>query len=179
MIAKFPTAADGRKDGAACATAARLQEVISAVRAIRSEFAVAPSRGISMVVRTDDADLAALISESGALLAALARVDVASTIQTDAPRPPGSATAVIRDAELLVPLKGLIDLDAEAARLAKEKERAEKDIEFADKKLSNERFTAKAPADVVAKERERKAEALARLAKVAEAIARLDEVRRA
>ncbi|MCK9462033.1 MAG: valine--tRNA ligase [Proteobacteria bacterium] len=179
MTARFPTAADGLLDPAACATAARLQEVINAVRAIRSEFALAPSRGISMIVRTDDAELAALISGSGALLAALARVESAAIIGADARRPPGSATGVIRGAELLVPLKGLIDLDAEAARLAKEKERAAKDIEIADKKLSNERFTAKAPAGVVAKERERKEEALARLAKIAEAIARLDEVRRA
>jgi len=179
MVAPFPTAADGRMDPAACAMAARLQEVISAIRAIRSEFAVAPSRGVSVVVRTDDADLAALIGESRALLAALAHIDDAAIIGAQALRPPGSATAVIRGAELLLPLKGLIDLDAEAARLAKEQERAVKDIEFAEKKLSNERFTAKAPADVVEKERQRMEEARGRLAKVAEAIARLDEVRRA
>jgi valyl-tRNA synthetase len=179
MRAPFPTAADGLKDEVAAAEAARLMEVITAIRALRSEYDVAPSKGLQVIARTDDAALAALVRGSAALLGALARVEESEILATDAPRPPGTATAVIRGAELLVPLKGLIDLDAEAARLAKEKDKAEKDIAFADKKLSNEKFTSKAPAEVVAQERERKADAEARLAKIAGAIARLEEVRRA
>jgi len=179
MLARFPTAADGRPDDRARAQAAQLMEVIAAVRAIRAEYNVAPAKGIAVHAHTDDEGLVELLSTSEPLLAALARVDAVSIAPTGSARPRGSATAVIGDAELLVPLKGVVDLDAERLRLGKEKARLEKDVELAERKLGNEKFVSRAPAEVVAKERDRANEARAKLVRVDEALARLEEVEEA
>jgi len=117
MIARFPTAADGRPDPEAARDAGRLLQTITAVRTLRAEYNVAPSREISLAARTDDPTLAGLLSESAGLLRALARVTDLSVSPTGAPRPGGCATAVIDEAELLIPLRGVIDLDAEEDRL--------------------------------------------------------------
>jgi valyl-tRNA synthetase len=176
MLARFPTAVDGRADDDARADAEQLMTIIAAVRTVRAEYNVAPSKAIALHVRTDDDDLAKLLEGSQPLLTALARVEELTIAPTDSGRPPGSATAVVAETELLVPLKDIVDLDAERQRLGKEQARSEKEIALAEKKLGNEKFVSRAPAEVVAKERERVEEARAKLLKVEEALARLDEV---
>ncbi|HUT78675.1 MAG TPA: valine--tRNA ligase, partial [Polyangia bacterium] len=176
MRAAFPTAASGRPDPDALRQAARLMQVIGTVRTLRSDYNVGPGVAIGLHVATDDADLAALLPRSAALLEALARVGSVEVSGAGTPRPTGCATAVIDGAELLVPLRGVIDVAAERARLGKERERAAKDIDFAARKLGNEGFVARAPAEVVAKEHERLEEARLRLAAVDEAVARLTEL---
>ena len=91
----------------------------------------------------------------------------------------GAATAVIEGAELLVPLKGIINTDAELTRLNKEKTKIAKQKMGAEKKLANEKFLSHAPDEVVAKERAKVAEAEELLHKVEEAIARMEEVDKA
>ncbi|MDD5306963.1 MAG: valine--tRNA ligase [Deltaproteobacteria bacterium] len=177
MLAKFPTAADGRPDAASEARAARLMRVIAAVRTIRSEYGVSPSLRIPVTVRTDDPVLAGIATESSALLAALARVESLSVIATAAPRPAGCATAATSDAEVLVPLKGVVDLTAEAARLTKDKERTAKEMDVATKKLANEGFVSRAPAEVVEKERQRVEDARARLVRIDAALDVLREAK--
>jgi valyl-tRNA synthetase len=179
MLARFPTAKDGRPDDEARRRAEQLMKTIAAVRTVRSEYNVAPSKGVALTVLTDDRELAGLLEQSEHLLAALAHVESLAVAGSGSKRPPGCATVVAGEAELLVPLKGVVDLDAEQARLAKEKARAEKDIEIASKKLANDKFVARAPAEVVAKERERMDEAHARLDKIAVALTRLEEVNQA
>jgi len=73
-----------------------------------------------------------------------------------------------------VPLEGLIDIDKEIARLRKEEQNLVKEVERVTKKLQNENFLAKAPAEVVAKEREKEKEYREKLAKVRERIALLE-----
>jgi len=127
-------------------------------------------------VRTDDEDLSALLRETAPLLDALARVAEVAAEPAGAPRPRGAATAVVEGAEILVPLKGLVDVSAERARLEREGARARRDLESARKKLGNDRFVSRAPADVVSKERARAEESGDRLAKIEEALSRLEEV---
>jgi valyl-tRNA synthetase len=146
------------------------------VRTIRAEYNVAPSKGVTLTALTDDAGLAALLEESAPLLSALARVEALTVAAASAERPRGCATAVFGETELLVPLKGVVDLAGERARLAKERARSEKDLAIAEKKLGNDKFVSRAPAEVVAKERERMEEARGVLAKIDDALARLDEV---
>jgi len=100
----------------------------------------------------------------------LARVSAIS--YADAP-PQGSVQLVIRGEVAALPLKGVIDLAAEAARLAKEMAKADADIARVDAKLNNANFVARAPEEVVEEEKEKREEAQARKAKIAEAMERL------
>jgi len=88
---------------------------------------------------------------------------------------PGSAQIIVGGETIALPLKGVIDLDAERARLAKEMAKADADIARVDAKLNNPNFVARAPEDVVEEEKEKREEALARKAKIAEALQRLKD----
>jgi valyl-tRNA synthetase len=100
----------------------------------------------------------------------LARV---SEISSAATAPQGSVQLVVRGEVAVLPLKGVIDLAAERARLAKEMQKADADIARVDGKLGNANFVARAPEEVVEEEKEKREEAVARKAKIAEALERL------
>src|SRR5262249_17816419 len=102
----------------------------------------------------------------------LARV---SDISTAAAAPKGSVQLVVRGEVTALPLKGVIDLVAERARLAKTMRKASADIARVDAKLNNANFVAHAPEEVVEEEKEKREEALARKAKIAEALDRLKD----
>ena len=89
--------------------------------------------------------------------------------------PKGAVQLVVRGDVAALPLKGVIDLDAERARLAKEMAKADADIARVDAKLNNPNFVARAPEEVVEEEKEKREEALARKAKIAEALQRLKD----
>jgi valyl-tRNA synthetase len=82
---------------------------------------------------------------------------------------------LVRGEVAALPLKGVIDLDTERARLQKEMAKAEADIKRVDSKLANEKFVANAPEEVVEEEKEKREEAVARKAKIAEALERLKD----
>jgi valyl-tRNA synthetase len=100
----------------------------------------------------------------------LARV---SEISSAAAAPQGSVQLLVRGEVAALPLKGVIDLAAERARLTKEMQKADADIARVDAKLSNEKFVANAPGEIVEEEKEKREEAVARKAKIAEALERL------
>ena len=100
----------------------------------------------------------------------LARV---SEISSAASAPQGSVQLVVRGEVAALPLKGVIDLAAERARLAKEMQKADADIARVDAKLGNANFVARAPEEVVEEEKEKREEAVGRKAKIAEALERL------
>jgi valyl-tRNA synthetase len=87
--------------------------------------------------------------------------------------PPGSVQLVVRGEVAALPLKGVIDLAAERARLAKEMQKAEADIARCDGKLNNPKFMERAAEEVVEEEKEKRAEAVTRKARIAEALERL------
>ena len=87
--------------------------------------------------------------------------------------PQGALQLVVRGEVAALPLKGVIDLAAERARLAKEMAEADADIARVDAKLGNANFVARAPEDVVEEEKEKREEAQSRKAKIAEALERL------
>ncbi|MCC6477424.1 valine--tRNA ligase [bacterium] len=130
----------------------RLEEVVTAIRNIRGELRVAPSARIHAGLRMDHQKLSAEwapISEYVVRLAGL------SDLSLDVSRPKGSASAVVQEIEVFVPLHGLIDLNAERARLKKEDERLEKLISSANAKLNNPSFVERAKPEVVDSEREK------------------------
>jgi valyl-tRNA synthetase len=100
----------------------------------------------------------------------LARV---SEISFAGASPQGAVQLVVRGEVAALPLKGIIDLAAEATRLAKEMAKADADIARVDAKLNNANFVARAPEEVVEEEKEKREEAQARKAKIAEAMERL------
>ncbi len=179
MIATYPTAADGRPDDAARQAAERLMAFVSAIRTVRAEYDIAPSKEIPVTAYTDDAAIRGIIEDNLPLIQALARTGAVGLEPMSAARLPGCATQVIDGAELLVPLKGVINVAAELARLNKEQAKLTQQIGRAEKKLSNEKFLSKAPEEVVAKERAKVDEARERLSKIEEALRRIDEVEQA
>ncbi len=96
-----------------------------------------------------------------------------SEISSAPAAPQGSVQLVVRGEVAALPLIGVIDLAAERARLAKEMAKAEADIARVDAKLGNEKFVANAPEDIIEGEKEKRAEAEGRKAKIAEALERL------
>ena len=88
---------------------------------------------------------------------------------------PGTIQLVVRGEIVGLELSGLVDLAAERARLAKEMAKADADIARVDQKLGNPNFVARAPEDVVEEEKEKREEAVARKAKIAEALQRLKD----
>jgi len=91
-------------------------------------------------------------------------------------RPKGAAAHIFTDIEIFVPLAGLVDVDKEIAKLTREQEKIENQLQKTEAKLANEKFMANAPDDVVAKERDKQETMRAQLAKIAENISRLREL---
>jgi len=155
MIAPFPKAGRATQDAAAETEMEAVIGIVSAIRAIRSESRVSPAALVGVTLKPAAGD-AARVAAQASLIGALARAAV--TVAPDAERAPHSAVAVAGGTEVYVSLEGVVDLAAERARLAKEIERADKDIGFLRGKLGRPDFVARAPADVVEKERGRLAE---------------------
>ena len=155
IVADWPTPDAGMADDEADEEMGLIQEVVGAVRNIRGTMNVPPGRRADVLVRAGSAKVEGALEASADYIRQLARVS-GLTIGQDVARPSASASSVLRDTELYVPLKGLIDLDVERKRLEKEIGGLEKALQGLEKKLSNDGFLKKAPANVVEAERQRR-----------------------
>ncbi|MEK9137435.1 MAG: class I tRNA ligase family protein, partial [Bacteroidota bacterium] len=133
-----------------------VQSVIESVRNIRGEMSIAPSKEIALVMKLSPARHADRLKQYEGYLQRLARVTSLSFLR-DGARPRLSASAVVQGEELFVPLEGLIDIEVEKTRLRKEIERLTGVLNGIRGKLNNESFVARAPKDVVEKEKEKQA----------------------
>ena len=131
-----------------------IQGVIVAVRTIKAELNISPAHKVSLLLHPADDAQAALLEASRAMIFPLARLE-SLAIGTDLTAPKASASSVVCGCQVIVPLKGAVDLNGELARLDKELAKLEKDVAGVQAKLHNESFTSRAPAEVVARERER------------------------
>jgi len=152
------------------------QEIIYKIRNIRGEMNVTPDKKANLVVKTGDASIRTLVTEEAAQIRSLAKVEEI-TVNADYTPDKTDCAAAIAGAEIFVPLKGLIDIAKETERLTKELGKIEADIARAGGKLSNEKFMASAPADIVAKEKEKLAEAEELKAKLTAALENLKTLR--
>ena len=132
-----------------------LVSLITEIRKLRSEMNIPAKARPAGLAISGDAALAERLKRHSALICQLARLD--SIVQADA-APEGSAQIVVGETTYALPLEGVIDFDAERTRLDKEIEKTAGEISRLEKKLSNERFVANAPADVVAAERAKMAD---------------------
>ncbi|MBB3232415.1 valine--tRNA ligase [Halomonas stenophila] len=154
MTQPWPVADEGRIDETATRDIEWLKGVIVAVRNIRAEMNIAPGKPLEVLLtKGAEADRARLAANRLFLsrLAKLERIDWLA----DPDQAPLSATQLVGEMEVLVPMAGLIDKDAELARLAKEIDKQDKLIGGIEKKLGNDSFVAKAPEAVVQKERDK------------------------
>jgi valyl-tRNA synthetase len=151
MIADWPRAEIERQNAEIEARFARFQEVLRGLREIRSRQNIPPKTPIAFSARCDAAT-AALLEPMAPYFASMANAKAVAWGPSAAP-PATHAQISLKDLELFVDLEGLIDLDAEIARLEKERGRLAGLIAGKEKKLANADFTARAPAEVVEKER--------------------------
>jgi valyl-tRNA synthetase len=132
-----------------------LMEVIKAIRNIRAEMKVAPAQKIEILILAPDATKRTVLETGKADILKLSGGASLELFETLAEKPKLAASAVREGVEIYLPLKGLMDLDKEVTRLEKEISQAAQEQRGLEAKLSNPGFTGKAPAHVVAKERER------------------------
>jgi len=164
-----PVSADFTDD-AAEAEIGWVVDLITAVRSLRAEMNIVPATLTPLVLVAASADMQARAQRWSDVIKRLARID---NITFADKAPEGTVQLIVRGEVAGLPLKGLIDVAAEQARLEKELAKAEGDIKRADAKLSNEKFVANAAEEVVEEEREKRAAAEGRKAKVLEALERL------
>ncbi|MCP1726189.1 valyl-tRNA synthetase [Natronospira proteinivora] len=155
MLAPWPEPS-GHVDETIEAEMAWLQGFILGVRRIRGEMDISPNKSLDVLLANSSARDRERLDRHGHFLSTLARLEHVTVLEDDA-NPPESATALLGEMEILVPMAGLIDKDAELSRLEKELAKLEKGLNQAEGKLANEKFVNNAPAEVVDKER-RKAE---------------------
>jgi len=145
--------------------------LISQVRSVRSEMNVPPGAMVPLTLRNAGELAVRSAGRHGALIERLARISDLQVADGDIPE--GSVQDVLDETTLVLPLADVIDIAQEKARLDKEISKLDQEIEKFDKKLANENFTAKAPAEVVQEQKDRREEALASKARLAEALERL------
>ncbi|HEX9706287.1 MAG TPA: class I tRNA ligase family protein, partial [Steroidobacteraceae bacterium] len=153
-----------------------VMDFILGVRRIRGELDIAPSVQISARLQGAAPDDFARYSRNEAVIRRLAGI-AGATALAPGEAPPQAAAAMLGDMRILVPMAGLIDVDAELARLGKRRSKVEQELARASDKLGNEKFVRNAPAEVVAQERERVAGFKRELAQLAEQHERVASLR--
>ena len=169
ILAPWPVYDPGLIDAAAADEMNWVVELITQVRAVRSEMNVPAAAKIPMIVNgAGEAGKARLATHEDQIMR-LARL---SSLEVDGGVPAGSAQVVLGEATLVLPLGEVIDLDQERKRLEGEIAKLEGEIGKIDQKLANPKFIANAPDEIVEIQRERKADAQAACAKLDEALRR-------
>ncbi|MBH3444666.1 valine--tRNA ligase [Pseudomonas moraviensis] len=172
MLQPWPVANEERIDPAAENDIEWLKELMLGTRNIRGEMNIGPGKPLPIFLKNVSTEDQRRLSENEALLKKLARLE-SITVLAAGEEAPLSATALVGEMEVLVPMAGLIDKGAELARLDKEILRLQGEVQRVGGKLSNAGFVDKAPAEVIEKERAKLAEAEQALGKLAEQHARI------
>jgi len=157
MLASYPAATDHAADLQAETEVNWMKQFILAVRQIRGEMDIAPSRRIPLLLQNAGAADRALVEKHFAYLARLAGLESINVLEAGAAAPE-AATAMLAELTLLVPMAGLIDPKAEIERLGKRIAKNDSDLAKLRGKLGNANFVKNAPPDVVASDRARVAE---------------------
>jgi len=175
MLRPYPVADSDDDHSDAVADIEWVRQFILGVRQIRGEMDISPGKFLPVILQhAGESDLRRCDAHAY-LLQHVGRVESVSQL-ADGEEPPASATALLGDMRLLVPMKGIIDVDAERARLDKQKQKAEADLARTNGKLGNEKFVNNAPADVVTQERQRAAEFAKTIAQLDEQLEKLTEL---
>jgi valyl-tRNA synthetase len=175
MLQDYPTADTKQIDRMAEADIEWLKAVVVAVRNIRGEMNISPAKALPLFFANGNADDARRVDSYTPLIKALAKVDKITRLTAEQPLP-AAATQLVNELEVLVPLAGLIDKDAELIRLDKATAKLEKEVKRLAVKLGNAGFTDKAPAEVVASEEKKLADANDALQRLAQQKLQLNDL---
>ena len=154
MRQPFPTADDFAEDPDAEAAIDWLKSVVTGVRNIRGEMNVSPAQQIDLLLQGGEPQDRGRLDETESLLRHLAKVGSLRWLD-DGEKPPPVSVQVVANLKVMVPMAGLIDVDAETKRVTKEIDKLTNELKRVDGKLGNASFLSKAPAVVVAKERDK------------------------
>ncbi len=172
MLEGYPEPESHEADPEADAAIEWLKGVVLGVRNIRGEADIKPRQTVNVLLQGGSERDRALAATTEELFKRLGTIDEIRWLQ-DGETAPANALALVGDLKVMVPLAGLIDLDAERARLEKEIGRKEQEVKRLQGKLGNASFVDKAPAEVVGRERQKLADAEAALATLREQVTAL------
>ncbi len=167
MLQAWPVANESRIDAAAEGDIEWVKQLMLGLRQIRGEMKISMAKRIDIILQNASAEDLRRLADNAPLLNKLAKLESVRVLEAGE-EAPMSATALVGEMQVLVPMAGLIDKDAELARLDKEIARLSGEVQRVGGKLSNEGFVAKAPAEVLDKERAKLAEAEQALSKMVE-----------
>ena len=175
MLQPFPEVDESLDVADAAADIDWVRNFILGIRQIRGEMDISPGKALPVLMQgSTDLDRERSTRYAN-LLERVGRVE-SVTVLADEEEPPAAATALLGDMRLLVPMKGIIDIDAERARLEKQKDKVTADLQKAQGKLGNKNFVNNAPAEVVTKERARAAEFEKTIAQLDEQLEKLSQI---
>ena len=175
MLQPYPLSDEKGIDTAANADIEWLKGVIVGIRNIRGEMNIPPGKALDVLLANGDEHDKTRLEDNAPFLKKLAKLDDIHWL-AQGEQAPVAATALVGELEILVPMAGLIDKDAELARLERETNKLEKDLARIQGKLNNNAFVDKAPAEVVEKEREKMQMQQQALDKLKEQAQRINEI---
>ena len=175
VVATYPTVHPEQMDEKAAEEMEFLMDFIRSVRTVRNEMNTPLSKPINIIAKVSDAAHYAILKENESYIARFSNPEE-FVYGEDVEAPSDAVTSVITGAEIYLPLAGLINIEDEIARLEKEAEKLQQEVDRVEKKLSNEKFVAKAPAAVVEAERAKGADYQAQREAVLERIAILKKI---
>ena len=175
VVATYPTVHPEQMDEKAAEEMEFLMDFIRSVRTVRNEMNTPLSKPINIIAKVSDAAHYAILKENESYIARFSNPEE-FVYGEDVEAPSDAVTSVITGAEIYLPLAGLINIEDEIARLEKEAEKLQQEVDRVEKKLSNEKFVAKAPAAVVEAERAKGADYQAQRQVVLERIETLKKI---
>jgi valyl-tRNA synthetase len=158
MLRAYPQADQNLIDSDAVEELEWVKQFVMGVRQIRSEMDIKPGKPLPVICQNGDSLDQQRLEHNRSLLVSLAKLESIDWLETE-DQAPESATSLVGDMNLLIPLAGLIDKDAELTRLQKNIEKFQQEAERIEAKLANQNFVSRAPASVVDKEKEKLLEA--------------------
>ncbi|PKM21660.1 MAG: valine--tRNA ligase [Gammaproteobacteria bacterium HGW-Gammaproteobacteria-14] len=167
MLAPFPLPEKDKVDATAESDVQWLKDVITAIRNIRGEMRIPPGKALPLYLHNGGEEDSRRLEENRHFLSKMAKLENIIWLAPEQSAPP-SVTQLVGRMEILVPMAGLIDKAAELDRLSKEISRLKQEVSRAEQRLKNPGFADRAPADVVAKEKEKLNEYRSSLAKLEE-----------
>jgi valyl-tRNA synthetase len=165
MVQAFPQFNAEKCDQQAIDDLEWVKQFIIAIRNIRGEMDIAPSKSLPVLLKNVSESDQRRLAENEQFLSSLAKLE-SITVLDEGEQGPASASAVVGDLTVLIPMAGLIDKEAEIARLDKAIEKLDKDAAKTRGKLANENFVSKAPAAVIEKEQAKLSEVESTLTKL-------------
>ncbi len=175
MLEPYPVVRDEWDDSEADTTMGLLMGVISGLRTIRTEASVHPSAKIEALVICPDARNRRILHDFATGIQGMVRAETLTIVESGTV-PDDAVHSLVQGVELVVPLKGLIDVAGELAKLARDKGKIEQELARIEGKLGNAKFVNNAPEAVVAQERAKAEDLRARLAKNLESTERMNKL---